>query len=57
MGDPIRKTPAQRQLTTMHSLAEQGLSIIVVTHGSGFAREVADRVQAMIDDGLVERFP
>jgi polar amino acid transport system ATP-binding protein len=39
-------------LTTMKSLAGDGLTMIVVTHEIGFAREVADRVVFM-DGGLV----
>ncbi|GLY86860.1 amino acid ABC transporter ATP-binding protein [Actinoallomurus iriomotensis] len=39
-------------LATMKSLADDGLTMIVVTHEIGFAREVADRVVFM-DGGLV----
>ena len=39
-------------LATMRDLAEQGLTMIVVTHEIGFAREAADRVVFM-DDGVV----
>jgi polar amino acid transport system ATP-binding protein len=39
-------------LTTMRDLAGQGLTMIVVTHEIGFAREAADRVVFM-DGGLV----
>ncbi|MEV4354339.1 amino acid ABC transporter ATP-binding protein [Nonomuraea sp. NPDC049625] len=39
-------------LATMKSLAEDGLTMIVVTHEIGFAREVADRVVFM-DGGVV----
>jgi polar amino acid transport system ATP-binding protein len=39
-------------LTTMKSLADDGLTMIVVTHEIGFAREVADRVVFM-DGGLI----
>ncbi|WP_103957782.1 amino acid ABC transporter ATP-binding protein [Nonomuraea solani] len=39
-------------LATMKGLAEDGLTMIVVTHEIGFAREVADRVVFM-DDGVV----
>jgi ABC-type polar amino acid transport system ATPase subunit len=31
-------------LMVMKSLAEEGMTMIVVTHEMGFAREVADRV-------------
>jgi polar amino acid transport system ATP-binding protein len=39
-------------LTVMRELAQQGMTMIVVTHEMGFAREVADRVVFM-DDGVV----
>jgi polar amino acid transport system ATP-binding protein len=39
-------------LATMKSLADDGLTMIVVTHEVGFAREVADRV-VFIDGGLI----
>ncbi|MER7424038.1 amino acid ABC transporter ATP-binding protein [Nonomuraea rubra] len=39
-------------LATMKGLAEDGLTMIVVTHEIGFAREVADRVVFM-DEGVV----
>lgn len=39
-------------LATMRDLAEQGLTMIVVTHEIGFAREAADRVIFM-DQGVV----
>jgi polar amino acid transport system ATP-binding protein len=39
-------------LEVMRSLAESGMTMIVVTHETGFAREVADRVVFM-DQGLV----
>ncbi|ACS84204.1 amino acid ABC transporter ATP-binding protein [Musicola paradisiaca] len=39
-------------LATMRTLAEQGLTMIVVTHEIGFAREAADRVVFM-DGGVV----
>ena len=39
-------------LSTMRDLAEQGLTMIVVTHEIGFAREAADRV-VFIDGGVV----
>uniref|UniRef100_A0A6V7KR96 ABC transporter domain-containing protein n=1 Tax=Bracon brevicornis TaxID=1563983 RepID=A0A6V7KR96_9HYME len=38
-------------LATMRSLAEQGLTMIVVTHEISFAREAADRV-IFLDEGL-----
>ncbi|MDR1421755.1 MAG: amino acid ABC transporter ATP-binding protein [Coriobacteriales bacterium] len=39
-------------LDVMRSLAEAGMTMIVVTHEMGFAREVADRVIFM-DDGII----
>ena len=39
-------------LDVMKSLAESGMTMIIVTHEMGFAREVASRVMFM-DDGLV----
>jgi polar amino acid transport system ATP-binding protein len=39
-------------LEVMKELAVEGMTMIVVTHEMGFAREVADRV-VMMDDGLI----
>jgi polar amino acid transport system ATP-binding protein len=39
-------------LTVMAELAETGMTMIVVTHEMGFAREAADRV-VMMDEGVV----
>ena len=36
----------------MKQLAEEGMTMVVVTHEMGFAREVATRVLFM-DDGLI----
>ncbi|EJN05863.1 amino acid ABC transporter ATP-binding protein [Phyllobacterium sp. YR531] len=44
-------------LTTMRDLASQGLTMIVVTHEIGFAREAADRVVFMDDGSVVEVGP
>lgn len=41
-------------LTVMKDLAEQGMTMICVTHEMGFAREVADRVIFMADGVIVE---
>ena len=41
-------------LDTMKDLAEEGMTMIVVTHEMGFAREVADRVVFMADGEVVE---
>ena len=39
-------------LTVMHDLADSGMTMVVVTHEMGFAREVAHRVLFM-DGGVV----
>jgi polar amino acid transport system ATP-binding protein len=39
-------------LSVMRSLAEEGMTMIVVTHEMGFAREVADRV-LFLDQGVI----
>jgi ABC-type polar amino acid transport system ATPase subunit len=36
----------------MRQLASEGMTMVVVTHEMGFAREVGDRV-AFIDDGVI----
>ena len=41
-------------LATMRDLAEQGLTMIVVTHEISFAREAADRVVFMDDGNVIE---
>ena len=41
-------------LDTMKDLASEGMTMIVVTHEMGFAREVADRVVFMADGQIVE---
>jgi general L-amino acid transport system ATP-binding protein len=41
-------------LDTMKELANSGMTMIVVTHEMGFAREVADRVVFMADGQIVE---
>jgi general L-amino acid transport system ATP-binding protein len=41
-------------LDTMKDLAQEGMTMIVVTHEMGFAREVADRVVFMADGEIVE---
>ena len=41
-------------LQVMKSLANQGMTMVVVTHEMGFAREVADRVIFMADGVIVE---
>ena len=39
-------------LNVMQTLAEEGMTMIVVSHEMGFARRVADRVLFM-DEGLI----
>jgi len=39
-------------LTVMEELAHEGMTMIVVTHEMGFAREAADRV-VMMDEGVI----
>ena len=41
-------------LDTMQDLANEGMTMICVTHEMGFAREVADRVMFMADGEVVE---
>jgi len=44
-------------LQVMRELAEGGMTMIVVTHEMGFARDVADRVIFMSDGHIVEEGP
>ena len=41
-------------LNVMKELAEEGMTMLVVTHEMGFAREVADRVMFMYDGAILE---
>lgn len=41
-------------LTTMKDLAEEGMTMVVVTHEMGFAKEVADRIAYMHDGKIIE---
>ena len=41
-------------LNVMKELAEDGMTMLVVTHEKGFAREVADRVVFMYDGAILE---
>ena len=41
-------------LETMTALAEDGMTMIVVTHEMGFARQIADRVVFMDNGEIVE---
>jgi polar amino acid transport system ATP-binding protein len=44
-------------LTVMRKLAEEGMTMLVVTHEMAFAREVADRVVFMDAGVIVEEGP
>jgi polar amino acid transport system ATP-binding protein len=44
-------------LATMRALAEEGMTMVVVTHEMGFARDVADRVVFMDHGVVVEQGP
>jgi polar amino acid transport system ATP-binding protein len=44
-------------LDTMITLAEEGMTMLVVTHEMGFARRVADRVIFMAEGRIVEQAP
>jgi ABC-type polar amino acid transport system ATPase subunit len=42
-------------LDVMRELAGSGMTMVVVTHEMGFAREVADRVMFMAEGQIVEQ--
>ena len=44
-------------LDVMKELAHEGMTMVVVTHEMGFAREVADRVVFMYDGAILEEGP
>jgi polar amino acid transport system ATP-binding protein len=44
-------------LDTMVSLAEEGMTMLCVTHEMGFARSVADRVIFMANGKIIEEAP
>jgi polar amino acid transport system ATP-binding protein len=44
-------------LDTMIGLAEDGMTMLCVTHEMGFARSVADRVIFMAEGRIVEQAP
>jgi len=44
-------------LDVMVSLAEEGMTMVCVTHEMGFARSVADRVIFMADGEIIEQGP
>src|SRR4030066_1925010 len=41
-------------LNVMKKLAKEGMTMLVVTHEMGFAKEVADRVVVMADGEIIE---
>ena len=42
-------------LDVMRSLASEGMTMVIVTHEMGFAREVADRVLFVADGHITEQ--
>ncbi|ETT86270.1 amino acid ABC transporter ATP-binding protein [Viridibacillus sp. FSL R5-0477] len=44
-------------LETMKNLAKEGMTMVIVTHEMGFAREVADRVIMLADGKIIEEGP
>jgi len=44
-------------LETMKNLARDGMTMVIVTHEMGFAREVADRVIMLADGKIIEEGP
>lgn len=44
-------------LAVMRELAKDGMTMMIVTHEMGFAREVGDRVYVMVDGAIVESGP
>jgi polar amino acid transport system ATP-binding protein len=44
-------------LDVMRDLANQGMTMAVVTHEMGFAREVGDRIVFMADGKILEEKP
>ena len=47
----------QEVLDVMIALAREGMTMVVVSHEMGFAREVADRIVFMADGTIVEIAP
>ena len=41
-------------LDLIRDLADEGMTMVIVTHEMGFAREVADRVLFIADGGIAE---
>jgi polar amino acid transport system ATP-binding protein len=44
-------------LTVMKKVAKEGMTMLVVTHEMGFARDVADRVMVLGDGHVLEDGP
>lgn len=44
-------------LETIRELAKEGMTMVIVTHEMGFAREVADRVIMLADGEIIEEGP
>ncbi len=44
-------------LDFMHALADDGMTMVVVTHEMGFAKEVGTRILFMLDGQIVEQAP
>jgi general L-amino acid transport system ATP-binding protein len=44
-------------LDVMSDLAQEGMTMLCVTHEMGFARKVADRVIFMADGRIIEQAP
>ena len=50
----VDQTQVGNVLAAMQQLAREGMTMIVVTHEMGFAREVADRVCFLYDGTICE---
>ena len=50
-----KKIAEDMGLELMHALASEGMTMAVVTHEMGFAREVADRVVFMDSGRIIEQ--
>ena len=56
-GSPLDPKVVKEVLDTMIGLAEDGMTMLCVTHEMGFARSVADRVIFMADGRILEQAP
>lgn len=50
---PLKLSDAKKILNVIKSLAEKGLTMVIVTHEMGFAREISDTV-VFIKNGIIE---